>query len=326
MSTGSMRCWHNAKLIKHQRDDFSCPLHLRGLKMPVNARSLWMGCGLLSLAALSWSTAGLFPRLVSTDVFTTLFWRSLLGGISVLMIHLAILKRPDSRPFWQTNGSEKIMACCSAMAMIFFIAAFYYASVAEVVFVYSAFPILTVVISAVLLGTSVRRIDVVSTCLVITGVVIILRGQASLQGGLGTQLSLGATVLFALLTIGIKRYPDADMVRVTYIGAFMSAAAMWPFSNFTDTTISNTAWLWLYGFLNIGVGFGLFLLGVRHINATLAALICMIEIPLAPLWAYMLFDETVAVQTLVGGAVIVSAVLVNLAWPHQPEVRTSATD
>jgi drug/metabolite transporter (DMT)-like permease len=40
----------------------------------------------LLLAALSWSTAGLFPRLVSTDMFTTLFWRSLLGGLTVLVL------------------------------------------------------------------------------------------------------------------------------------------------------------------------------------------------------------------------------------------------
>ncbi|MCX8518035.1 MAG: hypothetical protein ORN29_08245 [Rhodoferax sp.] len=39
-----------------------------------------VGIALIALAALSWSTAGLFPRLVSTDVFTTLFWRSLLGA------------------------------------------------------------------------------------------------------------------------------------------------------------------------------------------------------------------------------------------------------
>jgi drug/metabolite transporter (DMT)-like permease len=40
----------------------------------------------------------------------------------------------------------------------------------------------------------------------------------------------------------------------------------------------------------------------------------MIEIPLAPLWAFGLFGETVARNSLIGGAVIVAAVLANLAW------------
>jgi drug/metabolite transporter (DMT)-like permease len=40
----------------------------------------------------------------------------------------------------------------------------------------------------------------------------------------------------------------------------------------------------------------------------------MVEIPLAPLWAFVLFGETVARDSLIGGAVIVVAVLANLAW------------
>ncbi len=217
------------------------------------------------------------------------------------------------------------MSGLSASAMICFIAAFYFATVADVVFVYSAFPILTIVFSSLLLRTGIPRIDVFCACIVAMGVAIILWGQTSAHSVFGTALSLAATVLFALLTIGIKRHPEADMVKVTYVGAFISAAAMLPFSSFANTTVLNTAWLWLYGFLNIGVGFGLFLLGVRHVNATMASLICMIEIPLAPLWTYVLFDERVPPQTLMGGAIIVSAVVISLARPAKQAVTTSAT-
>ena len=62
--------------------------------------SLWLGIALVALAALSWSTAGLFPRIVSTDVFTTLFWRSLLGGLTVLVLRLLLDRRPAARGLW----------------------------------------------------------------------------------------------------------------------------------------------------------------------------------------------------------------------------------
>ena len=87
-----------------------------------------------------------------------------------------------------------------------------------------------------------------------------------------------------------------------------------PFTDFVHTSQGDIAWLWLYGMLNIGVGFGLFLLGVRRVKTVLASLICMIEIPLAPLWTYALFGEQVSGQSLAGGAVILLAVLANLAW------------
>jgi len=282
--------------------------------MQKSATSFWWGVVLIVLAALSWSTAGLFPRLVSTDVFTTLFWRSLLGGITVLALQAALNKRDDLTSLWKLSRPEWGMSVMTTVAMITFIAAFFYATVADVVFIYGAFPILTLVLSALLLHTGIKRVDVMCSVVVALGVTLILWGQPSLHNAFGTLLSFAATVMFALMTVGIKRYPDAEMVKVTYTGAFISTLMMLPFADFAHTSRHDIAWLWLYGVLNIGVGFGLFLLGVRRIKTVLASLICMIEIPLAPLWAYAFFGEKVTQQSLLGGAVILLAVLVNLAW------------
>ncbi len=278
-----------------------------------NARAQrWAGIALVALAALSWSTAGLFPRVVSTDVFTTLFWRSTLGGLSVLAAQALLNKRHDLSSLWRLSWPEVWMSLASSGAMVCFIAAFFFAPVADVVFIYSAFPIMTLLLSALLLGTVVQRLDLWCTATVVLGMALIVQGQSSLHSALGAALSLVATLLFALITIGIKRHPGAEMVKVTYVGAFVAALAMAPFTTFQGTRTLDLLWLWLYGVLNVGVGFGLYLLGVRRIKAVLASLVCMLEIPLAPLWVYAFFGEAVSQQSLVGGAVIVLAVLVNV--------------
>ncbi|MFP8778138.1 DMT family transporter [Hydrogenophaga sp. RWCD_12] len=276
--------------------------------------SFWLGVAMLLMAALSWSTAGLFPRLVSTDMPTTLFWRSLLGGLTVLGLSLVLDRRPNRSGFWRLTGPEWAFSFLTALAMISFVSAFYFASVADVTFIYGAFPIITLVLSAWLLHTGIARMDVVCAVSVALGVVLILQGQPSLQSALGSLLSFVAVVMFALETVGAKRFPQIDMVKVTYSGAFLAALMVLPFARFSGTSAQDLSWLWLYGFLNIGVGFGLFLLGVRRVRTVLASLICMVEIPLAPMWAFALFGETVSRQSLVGGAVILVSVLVNLAW------------
>ena len=276
--------------------------------------SFWLGVALLLMASLSWSTAGLFPRLVGTDMATTLFWRSLLGGLTVLGLRQLLDRRPQRSAFWRLTGTEWGFSLVTAVAMISFVSAFYFASVADVTFIYGAFPITTLVLSAWLLRTGIARMDVVCAVGVGLGVALILQGQPSLQSALGSLLSFVAVVLFALETIGAKRFPQMDMVKVTYAGAFMAALMVLPFTRFTGTSAQDLAWLWLYGFLNIGVGFGFFLLGVRRVKAVLASLICMVEIPLAPLWALALFGETVGRQSLTGGAVILACVLLNLGW------------
>lgn len=277
-------------------------------------QQFWLGVLLMLLAALSWSTAGLFPKVVSTDMATTLFWRSLLGGLTVLVLSLLLDRRPQRAPFWRLSAVEWGFSFFTAVAMISFVSAFYFATVADVTFIYGAFPITTLVLSAWLLKTGIARVDVVCATGVTLGVVLILQGQPSLQSALGSLLSLVAVVMFALETVGAKRFPQVDMIKITYVGGFVAALMVMPFASFTGTSNTDLAWLWLYGFLNIGVGFGCFLLGVRRVPTVLASLICMIEIPLAPLWAFGLFGETVARDSLIGGAVIVAAVLANLAW------------
>lgn len=284
---------------------------------PSERANRWLGIALIALGALSWSTAGLFPRMVSTDVFTTLFWRSLLGGATVLLVQAAILKRGPLSDLWHISRPEWWMSLASSGAMVCFIAAFFYTSVADVVFIYSAFPIMTLLLSALVLRTGVQRMDLVCALVVVLGMGLIVWGQRSPGNLFGAALSLVATLLFALITIGIKRYPTANMVKVTYAGAFGAALAMAPFSSFGHTSAHDLGWLWLYGFLNVGVGFGLYLLGVRRVKAVMASLVCMIEIPLAPLWAYVLFGEQVSQQSLVGGCIILLAVLVNVLLPSR---------
>ncbi len=272
----------------------------------------WWGVLLIVLAALSWSTAGLFPRLVSTDMATTLFWRSVLGGLSVLLAHAVAQRRAGLASLWQLTRAEVLMSVLSAAAMINFVAAFYFASVADVVFIYGAFPIITLLLSAALLKHQVRPVDLVCSLAVIIGVVIILGGQPSLHSVAGTLMSFTATLLFALMTLGIKRYPQAQMVKVTYAGALLSGLVMAPFTSFATTSAHDMAWLWLYGVLNIGIGFGLYLLGVRKIKAMLASLICMLEIALAPLWAFLIFADQVRASSLIGGLVVLLAATANV--------------
>jgi drug/metabolite transporter (DMT)-like permease len=276
--------------------------------------SFWLGVALLLTAALSWSTAGLFPRWVSTDMATTLFWRSLLGGLTVLGLRLLLDRQAKQRGYWRLSAVEWGFSGIMAIAMLCFVASFYFAPVADVTFIYGTFPIITLLLSALLLRTGVARMDVLCAVGVVLGVVLILQGQASLHSVLGSLLSFVAVLMFALQTVGTKRFPEANMVKVTYTGAFMAALLVWPFASFSGTTGNDLAWLWLYGFLNIGVGFGCFLLGVQRVKTALASLICMVEIPIAPLWAYLLLGESVGPHSLLGGAVIVAAVLLNLAW------------
>ena len=94
-----------------------------------------VGSILVFVAALSWSTAGLFTRVVSTDIPTTLFWRSFTGGLCVLVVYMILNRTANLKKMFQFGVGEGVMAIVNAIATICFISSFFHTTIANVVFV-----------------------------------------------------------------------------------------------------------------------------------------------------------------------------------------------
>ena len=128
----------------------------------------------------------------------------------------------------------------------------------------------------------------------------------------GIALALGMTFFMAALTVATKFFPNADTTKATYLSAFLGALAVAPFATHTLLLTSDYVWLGLYGFINVGLGFGVYLMGVSRVSALAAALIGLIEIPLAPVWAWMLFAEKTSGLVLIGGSIITATAIVYI--------------
>lgn len=261
---------------------------------------------LVLIAALAWSTAGLFTRVVSTDIPTTLFGRSLSGGVCVLLIY-AVASRRAERDIWKFSTGEVVVAILSAAGMICFISAFFYTTIANVTFLYGLMPLVTLLLSAIVLKQSPTRIGVMCCIVAAFGVAIIFWTEKNLSDWLGFILALGMTFFMSALTVATKFYPKADVTKATYLSALVAAVIVLPFSSISSITPTDGLWLAAYGVVNVGLGFGVYLLGVTRISALAAALIGLVEIPLAPVWAYLFFDERIVASALLGGGIVLAA-------------------
>lgn len=276
-----------------------------------------MGPFLICVAALSWSTAGLFTRLVTTDIPTTLLWRSIIGGICVLLIYYAMDKKASFRDLFVFSLGEFCVACLSAAGMMCFISAFFFTTIANVSFVYGTMPLITYALSLIFLREKIL-IFPVSCCLISTlGMIIMTFGNAALNDDLGIALALGMTFFMAAMTVATKVFPKANTTKATYLSAFISALAVCPFATYTLLLTSDYIWLGLYGFVNVGLGFGIYLMGVTRVSALSAALIGLIEIPLAPIWAWLLFNEYIGGLVLLGGSIITLAAATYVLNHHR---------
>ena len=75
-----------------------------------------------------------------------------------------------------------------------------------------------------------------------------------------------------------------------------------------------TAVLFGFGALSLGLGLALFTMGARLVPSAVAALLSVAETMLGPLWVFLFFGEVPAARTLVGGGVILAALVAHLGW------------
>jgi len=279
-----------------------------------------IGVSLVFIAALSWSTAGLFTRVVTTDIPTTLFWRSLIGGFCVLGIYLCMRRKRGGRALKREairlSRGEMVIGALSTAGMICFISSFFHTTIANVSFVYGSMPLVTFLLALVALKERADRVALASCVLCAVGVAVMIGGAQRLDDLLGIALAFAMTFFMASLTVAAKYFPGADAIKATYFSGFLGALVMLPFSSFIGTSPPDYFWLSLYGLVNLGLGFGVYLLGVQHVTATTAALVGLSEIPIAPIWAWLLFAENPGANTVIGGAVMLAATTCHLVVQH----------
>jgi drug/metabolite transporter (DMT)-like permease len=100
----------------------------------------------------------------------------------------------------------------------------------------------------------------------------------------------------------------APATCLSQIAVFAVAA---PFAHVAQAGPKDVALLAILGVCQIGLGFVLLTIGARLIPAGEVALITLLEIVLGPMWVWAFLAEQPAAATLVGGAIVLGAVLLQ---------------
>ena len=70
-------------------------------------------------------------------------------------------------------------------------------------------------------------------------------------------------------------------------------------------------WLAVLGFFQLGIPCAMMVVAARHLSATELALLALLEVLFGTLWAWLGAGETPTTATLVGGAVVLGALVFN---------------
>jgi drug/metabolite transporter (DMT)-like permease len=110
------------------------------------------------------------------------------------------------------------------------------------------------------------------------------------------------------------------MAPATCLSQAILVLAFLPFASPGTIGGGDVVWLAALGIGQIGLGFALLTVGARLIPAAQVGLITLLEVVLGPLWVWLALDERPSTLTLVGGAIVITAIVIQTRAPAPPEL------
>src|ERR1700710_2924147 len=132
------------------------------------------GIMLVAAAAIAWSTAPLFTRLLPYDSWTILFWRGLFGGGLIAAMMVLLQGRAGLRELTRMGRSGWLVASYSTAAMLAFIPSLQLTSVSNVAIIIATGPFLAAALAWIWLREVPRLRTMLASLVALLGVAIIL--------------------------------------------------------------------------------------------------------------------------------------------------------
>ncbi|MDX6548231.1 MAG: hypothetical protein QOG33_1781 [Gaiellales bacterium] len=264
-----------------------------------------------ALAAVAWSTAGVLQRELSMGTSTQVAGRALFALIA-LIGYVAVVERGAVASAFRSIGRAGLaVAVCMAVASGGFIVALNHASVAHVLFMQAAAPILAALMGAIVLSEPIPVRTWLAMAIAAAGVLVMV-GWPSGWSLLGDGVATVMTFAFAIAIVITRRHRHVSMAPATCLAQLLLVLAFVPFARPGQVGARDLGLLVLLGAVQMGIGLALFTIGARLIPAAEVALITLLEVVLGPLWVWLLLSESVGTPTLIGGAVVIAAVAVQI--------------
>lgn len=259
-------------------------------------------------AAIIWSTGGLFIKWTSLSGLELSFGRSLLAAITV-----AIFTRREG------FGLNRVTALASLLygaLLLLFVLATKETTAANAIFLQYTAPLYVLILEPLLYKEKFRKGDLVTVVFCVIGMSLFFVGKLRPEDVRGNLLALGSGLCFALYFLLLRHSTSREVNRASSViyGNLLVVLIAAPagLKALPNINIHDALSVLYLGVIQIGLAYTLFTLGMsRGIRSLDAGIVGYIEPVLNPVWVFLVLGERPSKWALVGGAIIISAVIVH---------------
>ncbi len=252
-------------------------------------------------------------RLADGDMWSVLGIRSV-ATVAATIVILAVIRLASGRWPVLIPGRPGLLAgALYGLSSITFVLSVFNTPTANVVFIVAFNPMFGALLSWLFLKEKPQPATLLAMLFMIFGVGLIVRDGLSSGHMLGdTMALLSALILAAAITVG--RASRREMGFAPLLAAILPAIFSLTLALPAGLSITHPGWIILNGAAMMPVALWCLATGPRYLSAPEVGMFYLLETVLAPIWVWMIFAETPAPMTLVGGAILVGAIAAHSVW------------
>lgn len=269
------------------------------------------GVALILAGTVAFSTAGLFVRLIGKDAATILFWRGLFTVLAITAYVAVLQRRAAFSAFLAIGWSGLAIAFLSAVSMGAFVASLQFTTVANNSIIFGTGPFMTAALAWLMIRERPSVATMTFAAVALSGALLVVGSSLTLSTSalIGDGLAVLMTVAFAVKTVLTRQYRHIPMVPAACVGALMGSVGAAPFVPSWSIGVGELGMFALFGFTQQAAGMILTTIGIARVPAAHSALLMALDLPMSPVWVWLLLGEAPTAMGIVGGIIVAFAIL-----------------
>ena len=267
---------------------------------------------LVFLGACTLSFGGLIVKsFEGANLWQILFWRSIFFSIVVLFFLLLNYKKNFFNSIYKIGLPGffgGIVLSCGYAGYVF---AMYNTTVANANFIIQTQTIFLAIFGYIFLKEKISILTITSIVLAFSGIFLMLGGSLNSGQMIGNIAAFIMPISFAVLILTVRKYPSVDMIPLQLIAGIGAIILGYLFSSQIIVSLHDIFLGFIAGFFQVGLGFIFITVGAKTTPSALVGIIMLTEAILGPLWAWLFINETPPLVVLVGGSIVLLAVVLQ---------------
>ena len=267
---------------------------------------------LVFLGACTLSFGGLIVKsFEGANLWQIFFWRSVFFLIVIIFFLIVNYKKNFFNSIYKIGIPGffgGIVLSCGYAGYVF---AMYNTTVANANFIIQTQTIFLAIFGYIFLKEKISVLTITSIILAFGGIFLMLGGSLTSGQMIGNIAAFIMPISFAVLILTVRKYPSVDMIPLQLIAGIGAIILGYLFSSKILVSSHDLFLGFIAGFFQVGLGFVFITIGAKTTPSALVGIIMLTEAILGPFWAWLFINETPPLVVLVGGAIVLFAVILQ---------------